>query len=180
MNLIRTIRQSDVQSGLEEPKDVTYRERLAARAVLMDGDGRVALMHARVSNYYKLPGGGVEEGEDMHLALAREIMEEVGAKAEVLGDIGRVEEWRQWDNDGMHQVSDAYLARVSGPIGQPEFTEKELAAGFEVYWAQDLHEAIDLVSRTLEHENMEVRFMSLRDRSILEAAHGAINGEATN
>lgn len=170
MKLLATIRQSDVDSTFGEDANVSYVERHAARAVLLDDRGRIALMYAGVNDYYKLPGGGVESGEDMHTALARELMEEVGANVRVISEIGRVEEWRVLKDDAMHQVSDAYIARVKGELQSPAFTDKELAEGFEVRWVNGFDEAMKLLADNMDHNKMNVRFMSMRDHSILSAA----------
>lgn len=169
MNTILTITQQDIEPEFVPKEGVVFKERRAARAVLFDKNGRVALLHAARLGYHKLPGGGVEEGEDIALALARELQEEVGAEATVLSEIGEVEEWRVDAAGGLHQLSEAFVAEVSGSIGEPEFTEKELADGFSVVWAQDIDDAISRVSETLDHEDSGVRFMTLRDKAILEA-----------
>lgn len=169
MKKLLTITQKDIDPEYIEQERVQYRDRYAARAVLRDDLGKIALLFAGTRGYYKLPGGGVEQDEDMSLALARELLEEVGARAEVDGEIGRVEEWRVLADKALHQISDAFSARVVGEVGEPSFTEEELADGFEVFWAKDIDEAIERVSQTLNHEDMEVRFMSLRDKTILEA-----------
>ena len=170
MKIILTIKQQDIEPGYVEPENVQYYERYAARAVLLDESGRVALLHSSKRNYYKLPGGGVEKNEDMSRALARELLEEVGAEAEVTGEIGRVEEWRDNSDKQLHQVSDAYLAKVIGDIAQPDFTEEEIADGFSVVWADDIQHAIELVKSASTSVDYEVLFMSNRDSAILVAA----------
>ena len=169
MKELLTIRQQDIDPSYIEQPDVEYRNRFAARAVLKDDTERIALLFAGTRQYYKLPGGGIEEGEDLSVALARELLEEVGVEAEVYGEIGRVEEWRVSEDRALHQVSDSFLAQVTGEIGIPSFTEQELAEGFEVHWAKDVKEAIEKISQTLDHADPEVRFMSLRDSAILKA-----------
>ena len=58
---------------------------LGARAVVIDGDGRVFLVqHSYVSGWH-LPGGGVEVGQTFEAAMRRELMEE--GRIEVLGDV---------------------------------------------------------------------------------------------
>ena len=42
----------------------SYYFRRAVRAVLSDRNGQIALMYAKQRDYYKLPGGGVDEGDD--------------------------------------------------------------------------------------------------------------------
>jgi 8-oxo-dGTP diphosphatase len=67
------------------------RERLTARVLLLDPEARILLMKGRLPGrpdgpafWYSI-GGGVEEGETLLQAAAREIVEETGLTDAVLG-----------------------------------------------------------------------------------------------
>lgn len=73
-----------------------YRERPTARVLLLDGEDRILLMKGRLPSNPDAPGawftigGGVEPGEELYEAAAREVIEETGLTNVVLGDIA----WR--------------------------------------------------------------------------------------
>lgn len=116
--------------GIE--KEVGFKRRHAARAIVLDKEGNVGLLHATKHAYYKLPGGGVDEGEDLAEALKRECLEELGCNIEVISEIGIIDEYRKIHN--LHQTSYCYSAQVVGEKGTPDFTESEIANGFEIVW----------------------------------------------
>jgi 8-oxo-dGTP pyrophosphatase MutT (NUDIX family) len=57
---------------------------LGVRGVVLDGEGKVFLIHHTYVSGWQLPGGGVEVGETMLEALKRELMEE--GRIEVLAE----------------------------------------------------------------------------------------------
>jgi ADP-ribose pyrophosphatase YjhB (NUDIX family) len=134
---------------------------------VLDQDNNVALLHATKTDYYKLPGGGLDDDTDKVIALKRECQEEIGCNVEVLGEIGLVNEWRKFCN--LHQISYCYLARVVGEKGVPDLTEDEIAEGFETVWLP-YNEALDIL-RESKAEQIEAKgYMVPRDIAILEAA----------
>ena len=165
MEKILTLAQHDTNRELSIADRENYYQRRAARAIVTDEDGAVALLYAKTRNYYKLPGGGIDEGEDVPQALAREIMEEIGSTAEVTSEIGQITEW--WDEEHMQQTSFCFKAVVRGAKGSSNFTEEEIVDGFEVVWAPSLDEAITLVKTGIASKDTAVAFMARRDAQIL-------------
>lgn len=125
-------------------------------------------MHVVNHDYYKLPGGGVDENEDLETALKRELIEEVGANlVEVMSEIGQVDEYRdEWDMKSEHHC---FLTRLTGPTVEPNRTDKELAHGYETVWAKGINEAISLV-RSGNPKEYGQDFEKLRELTFLEYA----------
>jgi 8-oxo-dGTP diphosphatase len=73
------------------------RDRPTARVLLLDPDGRILMMRARLPSdptgpsFWFTIGGGVEPGESIAEAAAREIVEETGLADAVLGPVA----WRR-------------------------------------------------------------------------------------
>lgn len=71
-----------------------YRIRKASRSIAFNDKNEIALLYVSKKGYHKLPGGGIEKGEDIIKALKREMLEEVGANIEVIDEIGTIIEYR--------------------------------------------------------------------------------------
>lgn len=166
MRLITRITDSDFYGG--EPIYLPKISRSAARGVVFDEHNQIAMMFLAEVDLYKLPGGGIEEGESAEQAFLREIMEETGCEAEIIEHLGYIEEHKS-RNDYM-QYSFCFLANVKLKLDQVYLTEKEKKLGMQVEW-MNKEKSMDIMNRLVqESTDYGERFMLLRDRTILEAA----------
>lgn len=74
--------------------------RNSARAIIIQ-NGRIAMVHSLKYDYYKFPGGGIEEGETSVEALIRETREETGLVIipETVREYGYVHRVQRSDSD---------------------------------------------------------------------------------
>ncbi len=165
---ILTLDQREMDQSVDISNRENYYMRNAVRAVFIDHSGRIALIYAGQRGYYKLPGGGVDDGEVLSEALTRELIEETGSEANIGDELGRVVEWRDFCK--MKQTSYAFRASLVGEPGIPQLTESEIEEEFALHWIDTIDEAIKLVEANVDHEDIEVVFMSRRDAAILRAA----------
>lgn len=161
MNLIKIINPENVSE--EEVKN--YRTREAGRAVVFNNDNKVALLHVTNENYYKLPGGGIEEGEDKIIALYRECQEEIGCNVEIIKEIGSIVEYRKIFT--LKQTSYCYLVKVKGEKGSPDFTDSEKEKGFEIVWL-NYDKAIKALNESMATSFEGGKYIVPRDLAFLE------------
>lgn len=166
MKILAQIRQSDIFPDMKD-NSTRFEHRKAVRAIVTDEQVRLALLKVGNHNYHKLPGGGIEEGEDIEAALRREIREEIGCEVEVKGELGQIIEYR--DAWSQKQTSYCYMAGQIGAIAEPDFAEEELADGFEMVWASDIDAAIALLDAD-RPDNYVGAFIRARDMKFLRAA----------
>ncbi|MDP3997265.1 MAG: NUDIX domain-containing protein [bacterium] len=149
-------------------KDVTdsFHIRKAARAVLFDSEGKVALLHVKKHGYHKLPGGGIEKGESIKNALTRECLEKTGCNIKIEQKIGSIIEYRGQLH--LKQISECFIATVEGDKGTPSFTKEEEKDQFELIWVN-----FDEVKGLLEADlptDYEGKFIKVRDRIFIREA----------
>lgn len=111
----------------EEVQGFDVRE--AARGIVVNERGEIALLRVSRDGHYKLPGGGIDSGEDVETAFRRECLEEIGCDVNDITPIGIVIEYRKFLH--LKQVSHCFIAKSRGVAQPPQFTDHEIERGFE-------------------------------------------------
>lgn len=143
--------------------------RNAARAVVFNQNGGVYLLNVTSHGYHKLPGGGIDDGEEIGEALKREILEEVGCDSEVGDELGEVLEYRVFEDFNVEQLSYCFVATQIGELGEQSLEQGEIDEGHDLVIAQDLDDAISILENG-NPNNIEGQYIKLRDLTILKEA----------
>lgn len=130
--------------------------RISIRGIIFV-DGKL-LMIENSFGEAKLPGGGMEPGEDDFQALVREVKEETGYDVipESIKPFGEIEEKRLSVHEPMiwHQINRLYFCDVYPEQGQCEYSENEKKYGFhQVLYT--IEEALEKNERMLEIEGRQ-------------------------
>ena len=119
---------------------MTRRIRPAVRGLVIDGNDHVLMVRLVYPHgaFWVLPGGGIEEGEDVLDALRRELREETGLTEPVIGGHvwNRLHEFRLVDTAGVEwhgQRESVFLVRTERFDITPSMSTEELHA-------ENLHE----------------------------------------
>lgn len=110
----------------------TIRRRPSARGIIIR-DGKIAMVHSGKYDYYKFPGGGIEQGEDVREALVREVLEETGMTVDEgsIREYGQVRRTQKDDQaDIFVQDNFYFFCDTKGEIGAQNLDAYEAEAGF--------------------------------------------------
>ena len=121
----------------------------AVSAIVPDSDGRILLIRRTDNNYWSIPGGGLEPGESLSQAVAREVMEETGIACEVTGLVGIYSDPNHVaaydDGEVRQEFSICFVTRMLGGVTttSPESSEVRFVPTSEIRGYQ-MHPSIQL------------------------------------
>lgn len=143
--------------------------RHSARCITIQ-NGRVAMVHSLKYDYYKFPGGGIEQNETKIQALIRETEEEAGLvivpeSIREFGYVHRVEKSDHMDADYFVQDNFYYLCEVQKAKTSQKLDDYEADEHFTLEWVEP-DKAI-VVNRTVDHGPKEQNMLE-REARVLE------------
>ena len=142
-------------------------QRNATRAIVLKGED-ILLLYTERYHDYSLPGGGIDDGEDVIAGLVREIEEETGAKnISNIEPFGIYEEFRPWykhECNVLHMISYCYTCDVDRELGDTNYESYEIRNGMKPVWI-NIHEAIAHNENIIAHS--EKKGMSIERETFL-------------
>ncbi|HFQ5108675.1 TPA: NUDIX hydrolase [Vibrio vulnificus] len=143
--------KTTIHPDIEHLDEKIIFQRSAARAICVDGED-ILLLYTERYHDYTIPGGGIDEGEDVIAGLVRELEEETGAKnIHNIKPFGIYEEFRPWykgEANVMHMHSYCYTCKIDRELGETRFEEYEVKNGMKPLWV-NIHQAIEHNEQTM-------------------------------
>lgn len=162
MRLLKSTIHPDIQS-LQQSSFT----RIATRAIILKGD-KILMLYTERYHDYSLPGGGVDEGEDLQQGLCRELQEETGAKnIRDIREFGLYEEYRPWYKDDfaiMHMKSYCFVCDIDAQLGETKLEDYEINNGMKAVWL-NIYDAIAHNEQTIK--NSPKKGMSIERETFL-------------
>ena len=137
----------------------TKAPRITARAIVKNQDGLYAVMYADKFKLHSLPGGGVEDGEDVLTALAREVYEETGCVCDEIQELGIVAENRA--SLDYTQINHYFVVTTTHAPGENHLTEAEQNSRTILKWVT-WDEMVRLINEQ-EFDRVQGKYLKARD-----------------
>ncbi len=137
--------------------------RKTARAIVKDNKGLYAVMHSLKFGLYSLPGGGVEENEEIITALHREVMEETGCVCDKVEELGMVCENRA--SLDYTQIN-YYFVVYTEHIGEIHLTDAEVNNKTQLEW-HTWDEMVGLI-KGQKLDRVQGKYLKARDVAALD------------
>ena len=133
--------------------------RITARAIIRNLKNRYAVLYASDFDLHSLPGGGVEDGENVADALKREVAEEAGVNILEIEELGYIEENRAYCD--YTQISYYFIVTTNSEKFSPHLTAEEVKNGTTINW-YSLEEAYELIA-SANHTSVQRKYLQARD-----------------
>lgn len=131
-------------------------------------DGRVAMVHSQKYDYFKFPGGGIEDGESLEQALLREVAEESGLQVipKSIREYGLVHRVQKGKKEAMFIQDNYYfLCDVEAELQPQHLDDYEAEERFTLEFVDPSH-AIH-TNRYMDHGPKD-QIMLEREAKVLE------------
>ena len=133
-------------------------------------DDKIAMVHSIKYNYYKFPGGGIEENETNEEAMIRETAEEAGLivvpeSVKEFGYVHRIQKLHNGRADHLIQENYYYICDVEPDRIKQTLDDYEADERFTLEWVEP-DKAID-VNRTADHGPKDQNMLE-REARVLE------------
>lgn len=141
--------------------------RPSVRSIIIK-ENKVAMVHSIKYNYYKFPGGGIEDGENHNQALIRETLEELGLTIikEFIKEYGYVHRIQKSElYDVFIQDNYYYLCDVENEVKTQNLDDYESEEKFTLEY-MDAREVID-INRNKKHGPKDQNMIE-REAKVLE------------
>jgi len=138
----------------------------SSRTVIYDKDYLFALIDVRNGEYFKIPGGGIEEGETTIQAAIREAKEETGCDIKIIKKIGENKIVNQSQDVIYHSV--CFLAKKIKQKREPAFDDWEKINNMKVIWV-NIKQAISLFKKAKPVDSISKKINQRDLTFILEA-----------
>ncbi|MBO7196394.1 MAG: NUDIX hydrolase [Clostridia bacterium] len=165
----------------EWPYEYTDHDRNIVRAIVYDDEGYFYFVRADRDDDFgravviETSGGGVEGGENLEKAIARELKEELGAEVEVICKIGVVGDY--YNLIHRHNVNNYFLCRAIS-FGNTSLTEDEANKFHLSTLRMSYDEAVEEYEKNLQ--SMLGRLIANREMPILLRAKEIIDSIKEN
>lgn len=134
------------QDGFDDSKII---ERLAARAIVVNENKEILMIHSSYYDDVTFPGGGVDPNETLIDALHRECLEEVGGVLSSYKDFYKITEQRVQGKLPANVYTSYYYICTCSEYKETSLLDYEIELGYSSVWIS-VDDAIDLNNKTLK------------------------------